>query len=68
VWLSEPSYLHSATIFHQSRLLTPVVITSQQQSDRPELTADRSTARQQQIRFVPAPFTLRFALLPAFSF
>ena len=47
---------------------TPVAITSQQQSERPELTADRSTARQQQIRFVPAPFMLRFALLPAFSF
>jgi hypothetical protein len=27
-----------------------------------------STARQQQIRFVPAPFMLQFALLPAFSF
>jgi hypothetical protein len=27
-----------------------------------------STARQQQIRFVPAPFMLRFALLPPFSF
>ena len=28
----------------------------------------RSTARQQQICFVLAPFMLRFALLPAFSF
>jgi hypothetical protein len=42
--------------------------TSEQQSERPELTADRSTARQQQIRFVPAPFMLRCVLLPAFSF
>jgi hypothetical protein len=35
---------------------------------RREPTADRSTARQQQISFVPASFMLPFALLLAFSF
>jgi hypothetical protein len=47
-------------------LLCKLLITSKALSERPELIADPSTARQQQIRFVPAPLTLRFGFLLSF--
>jgi hypothetical protein len=49
-----------AEIWCWASTIPSMVITSEYQSERPELTADPSTARQQQISFVPAPFMLRF--------